>query len=678
MIEELLQDAVARTEWLLLMLAIIIIVGPLIAARFRLPGLIGLILSGLVLGPFVFGLLPEGFLDAVGGIGLLLLMFMAGAELDLNLFQRYRSAAIVFGLLTFIMPFLFGWLSALWLDMTALAAILMGSVWASHTLVAYPAVRQAGLSGNKAVATSVSATVITDTLAMIVLAIVAAVAPASGEEAADPVLVTIKLVVGLGVLVLWTMVILPRMARRFYMGIGQDRMLRFVFVIGALATSGLLATIVGIEGIVGAFFCGLGLNRLIPNGGQLMERVEFFGSSLFIPAFLVSVGMLLDPGVLLNVSTLAMAAVFFVALAAGKYAAAWIAGRRYKFSQAEIGMMFALTIAQAAATLASTLVGVEIGLFSDQVMNAVLIVVLVSLILTSVTELRYAGRIAPESLVMKPLGQSVIVPVTSSVMLEQTMRLACDIAYSDAGIVVPVAIAPERDSIEGEEAARQRLERAEEYATAFGADAEGVLRIDDAMHIGTVRELVARRGSLIILEWSHAPTASDFLFGSMIDKIGARSPAPAIAVRWGKQTPTRVVLAPGKPLSTTGYRVDLQVAQQLAKHLAGARNLPLRLLASDGRLPDELALPEAAETISVEPGLNGIRKNLLPEDLLIVPGATMRQAIGSLALNIAKESDQFTIIVAAGPYRLNLSKAETAQETETIISFGTSGSMRTT
>ena len=678
MIEELITDPVARAEWLLIMLALIIIIGPLVATRFRLPGLIGLILGGLLLGPYGLGLLPVGFLDAIGGIGLLLLMFMAGVELDLNSFQRYRTAAIVFGLLTFIMPFVFGAISSAWLGLTGLAAILMGSVWASHTLVAYPAVREAGLSGNRAVATSVSATVITDTLAMIVLAIVSAVVTGSEVEGgADPVMVTIKLVIGLGLLVLYTMVILPRMARRFYTGLGQDRMLRFVFVMGALASAGLLATVCGIEGIVGAFFCGLGLNRLIPNGGQLMERVEFFGSSLFVPAFLVSVGMLLNPSVLFNTTTLAMAAVFFVALAVGKYSAAWIAGRRYGFSQAEIGMMFSLTIAQAAATLASTLVGVQIGLFSEQVMNSVLIVVLVSLILTSIGELRFAERIAPEELVIKPLGKSVVVPVTSVIMLEQIMKTASDIAYADAGIVVPVAIAPEQGAGQAMLEARKQLEMAEAYGASFGADVQGILRIDDSAHMGTIRELLAREGSLILLEWTRSPTPSDIMFGSQIDRIGARSPVPVVAIRFGKQEAERVVLAPGKLLPTTGYRVDLQIAQQLASHLCRSRGLPLRVLASDGKLPDELKLPDTAEVLSVPPGVDGIKQNVVAGDLLIVPGASMRRAIGSFAFDIASANDQITVMVAAGPYRLTLSKTEEAQDSEKIISFGTSGNVST-
>ena len=157
MFEELFHEAVNRAKWQLIVLAIIIIAGPLIAQRFRLTGMIRLVLGGLIMGPYMLNWLHEGSLDALGGIGLLFLMFMAGVELDLNLFLRYRSVAISFGLITFAFPFLFNIGASLGLGLSLMGAILMGSVWASHTLVAYGDVRQAGLASNKAVAVTVGA-----------------------------------------------------------------------------------------------------------------------------------------------------------------------------------------------------------------------------------------------------------------------------------------------------------------------------------------------------------------------------------------------------------------------------------------------------------------------------------------------------------------------------------------
>ncbi|HBX68806.1 MAG TPA: hypothetical protein DEH25_05330 [Chloroflexi bacterium] len=668
MIEELLHEAVNRAEWQLIILAMIIILGPLIAERFKLPGMIGLVLGGLVLGPFGVGALTEGSLDALGGIGLLFLMFMAGVELDLNLFQRYRSVAIAFGLITFALPFLFSIGASLALGLSLIGAILMGSVWASHTLVAYGDVRQAGLASNKAVAVTVGATVITDTLALIVLAVVSAIA-GGAESGSDvsPMLIVIKLVLGLGVLVGYCLFLLPKIGRWFFAGLGQDRLLRFVFIIGALSSAGFLSALVGIEGLVGAFFAGLGLNRLIPNNGQLMERVEFFSASLFVPAFLISVGMLINPRVLFLPKTMAIAAVFLLALAAGKYLAAWSAGRRYKFSSGEIGLMFSLTIAQAAATLASTMVGLKLGLFGEQIVNAVLLVVLVSLILTSVGVKVFSKRIEPETLTLKPIGRSVIVPVEESASLQQLIATAGSLALADAGIVTPVAVVPEHLIEKVRPKAEKLLEKAEQFAAAAATDAEGVLRIDDSLHQGIIRELNQREGSLILIGWDHHMDAGELLFGSLIDQIGSRSPVPSAAANFSEHATERIVLAPGVNLNNSGYFVDVSVAVDIAVRLKNMQSLPLVTISPESKLPGDLKLPDGIEWIQIDPGLDAIAAQLHPGDLVVVPGANLRRAFGSDAQKLVDAIADISLIVAAGPYRLNLTSVEFSPDNSSFL-----------
>ena len=673
MFEELFHEAVNRAEWQLIILAIIIIAGPLIAERFKLPGMIGLVLGGLILGPYVLNWLREGSLDALGGIGLLFLMFMAGVELDLNLFQRYRSVAITFGLITFTLPFLFNIGASIALGLSLMGAILMGSVWASHTLVAYGDVRQAGLASNKAVAVTVGATVITDTLSLIVLAVVSAIA-GGGESGGEvnPAFIVVKLVLGLIVLVGYCLYLLPRFGRWFFSGLGQDRLLRFVFVIGALSSAGFLSALVGIEGLVGAFFAGLGLNRLIPNNGQLMERVEFFSASLFVPAFLISVGMLINPRVLFLPKTMLIALVFFLALGAGKYLAAWLAGRRNKFSSGEIGLMFSLTIAQAAATLASTMVGLRLGLFGEQIVNAVLLVVLVSLILTSVGVNVFSKRIQPETLTLKPIGRSVIVPVEANGILKQLVSTAGSLALADAGIVTPVAVVPEHLVKQVRPEAEELLKQAEQYAAAAATDAEGVLRIDDSLPQGIIRELNQREGSLILVGWEHLG-AKDMLFGNSIDRIGSRSPVPVAAATFSDHPTERLVLVPGVNLKNTGYLVDLSVALDIAVRLKNIQNLPLVTFSPEPELPGDLKLPDGAEYIHVEPGLEAIATQLRLGDLVIVPGAILRRAIGSDAQRLANAINGIGLIVAAGPYRLNLTSAEFSPDAKAMLPISTSG-----
>ena len=191
-----------------------------------------------------------------------------------------------------------------------------------------------------------------------------------------------KIAVGLVVLGVWSLVALPRVARWFFAHVGTDRSYRFVFGIAAFLVGAVMAEAAGIDGIVGAFFAGLGLNRAVPEQSPLMNRLQFMGSTFFIPIFLVSVGVLLDPRVMVDPKTLGVALVFTVAVLGGKSLAAIIAGRTFHFTWPEIGVMSGLSGSQAAATLATTLVGAKLGLFDKQTINAVLVVILSSLVVT--------------------------------------------------------------------------------------------------------------------------------------------------------------------------------------------------------------------------------------------------------------------------------------------------------
>ncbi len=255
----------------------------------------------------------------------------------------------------------------------------MGSNWGSHTLVTYPLLRSMGLSRNRAVSTVVGATAVTDTSALLVLSVVSGtVQPTgtpwacswSGSRSASPCWWPGR----------WCG--LPVVARWFFARVGTDRSYRFVFGIATFLVGGVLAEAAGIDAIVGAFFAGLGLNRAIPEESSLMDRLQFMGSTLFIPIFLVSVGVLLEPRVMIDPKTLGIALVFTLAVLGGKALAAVIAGRAFRFTWPEVGVMSGLSGSQAAATLATTLVGAKLGLFDTETINAVLVVILASLVVT--------------------------------------------------------------------------------------------------------------------------------------------------------------------------------------------------------------------------------------------------------------------------------------------------------
>ena len=673
MFDEILANVVAQSEWVLLVLITIIIAGPLISERLRLPGMLGLVVGGILLGPYVLGFLPEGSLTALGGLGIIYLMFMAGAELDLNLFKKYQAAAITFSLLTFAGPFILALgVSRYFLGFSWMAAVLMGAVWASHTLVAYSIIQEEGLTNNKSIAVVVGSTAITDTLALLILALVSGLTDTGGDAgSSNGLFIVIIIVLKVALLLAYSMFFLPWFARRFFAGPGQERLLRFVFILGGFVSAAFLAEFLGIEGIVGAFFAGIGLNRLIPNDGRLMERIEFFGTALFIPAFLVSVGMLINPAVLFSLDTIRMALLFGAALVMGKLLAAVIAGKRFKFSWAEIGAMFSLTLGQAAATLASTLVGLKIGLFGEDVVNSVLLVVLISLIATSLGTRFFSKKIETEDLEVKPIGKSIMVPVRPSPMLKRTMTLAAEIAQADAGTVTPVVVVPEHDVASKRQEAEEWLKKSEQYGAAATADVEGVLRIDTSIPVGVYRELQERYSSLILVEWYQDPGLGGLLFGNEIDRIGARSTVPVAAVRFTKDEIKRLVLVTGTDNGSTGYRTDLQIAVDIASRLFQSTRLPLYAFSPNEDDLSTMGLPDDVDLVSVESGIDAVVPLLQAGDLVLIPGAVVRSLLGYYTSVLSSVADQVSVVIAAGPHRLRLTSSGMGHETNSIMSFQT-------
>ncbi len=291
-------------------------------------------------------------------------------------------------------------------------------------------------------ATGVGATVVTDTLTLIVLAAVSGITvgdAAPGEIAA-------QVIIGLLVVGCGCFVVLPRLARIFLGRFGSARANRYVFALVSMLGAATLSEAFGIEGIVGAFFAGLALNRLVPNEGDLMERIEFFGGAVFVPVFLVSVGLIIDPSVMADPETLRLAGIFIAACFGGKLLAALLTRPLLGYSWDEVGVLFSLTIPQAAATLAATIVGFDIGLFGTDVVNAVLVLIAVSLVLSAVLAPVFTRRIAVSAPSAGRIGRRVLLAMGAHDTLRRGVaELAQRLAASDDGIVVPVVIVVEDD-----------------------------------------------------------------------------------------------------------------------------------------------------------------------------------------------------------------------------------------
>ena len=622
-------------SFLILMLALIF--GPRLAERLRLPAMVGLVLAGMAVGPHAGRLLDSDkiALSALGDFGLLYLMFSAGLELDLKKFARMRRAALTFAILSFVIPFTLGIASAKLLGYAWAAATLMGSNWGSHTLVTYPMLRQMGLARDPAVGTVVGATAVTDTSALLVLAGVSA----SVKKAGGFGLQTAEIAIGLVVLGLWTLLVLPRIARWFFASVGTERSYRYAFSLAAFLSGAVLAEAASIDGIVGAFFAGLGLNRAIPERSALMDRIQFMGSSLFIPIFLVSVGVLLEPRVLIQPKTLLVALVFTVAVLGGKSLAAVIAGRAFHFSWPEVGVMAGLSGSQAAATLATTLVGAKLGLFDKTTINAVLVVILASLVVTPALVTFFGKRVPRSAGGEEALGNAVLVPVWGE-STRPLLAAAGRLATADSGMVVAASFATE-DASEAQLTTQRRLkDQADEWLAKEGLEANCIFRVSRSFAAGLLQTVRGEGATLLLTEWNFEGLDPN----SEASQIMAHTPVPTLLVHGPMEPFERILVIARREDAVSPGTFDLEIAAQLASRLAGGR--PVSYVGPSIATIDSLFPPKTqVGRMESDDPLGWAKDNAKETDLLVLCGVdAAREALKRMP---GLDQERFLVAVAA-------------------------------
>lgn len=385
-----------------LLVLVIILAAPLLLNKIKVPHLLGLIIAGAVIGPNGFNVLArDSSIVVTGTTGLLYIMFLAGLEIDMGDFKKNKWKSLTFGLYTFIVPFVLGYLGGYYLlHFSVLTSILFASLFSSHTLIAYPLVSKLGIAKNKAVNITVGGTMITDILALLVLAVI--VGMSQGDVGTE---FWVKLSVSFIVFALIVLIVFPIIGRWFFKKV-DDKISQYIFVLVMIYLAALLAELAGVEAIIGAFFAGLALNRLIPHTSSLMNRVEFVGNAIFIPFFLISVGMLIDFKVFFKSwETLEVAAIMLVASIGGKYLSAVMTQKTFRLSKEEGKLIFGLSSASAAATLASVMVGYNIilsetetgepvRLLNEHVLNGSILLILISCTISSFISMASAQKIA--------------------------------------------------------------------------------------------------------------------------------------------------------------------------------------------------------------------------------------------------------------------------------------------
>ncbi len=365
---------------------LIILFAPIIMSKLRIPHIIGMVLAGVIIGQYGFNILErDNSFEMFGKVGIYYIMFLAGLEMDMEGVKKHSTRFIIFGLLTCFVPLLMTYIMAITLlDYSPTASFLLGCIMASNTLIAYPIIGRYGLQRHPSVALSVGSSMISLFLALMMIA---ALSGSFSEESGWTfwLLFVLKFILFCAGSI-W---LIPRLTR-YFLRRYSDAVMQYIFVLAVMFLSAALTSLIGIEGIFGAFFSGLILSRYIPRVSPLMNRIEFIGNALFIPYFLIGVGMLINVRTLLSgieVVWVVLLIVFFGTF--GKAAAAYISGLLFRLSKADANMMFGLTSAHAAGAIAMVMVGMRLEvapgeyLVSNNMLNGVVIMILVTCIIST-------------------------------------------------------------------------------------------------------------------------------------------------------------------------------------------------------------------------------------------------------------------------------------------------------
>jgi Kef-type K+ transport system membrane component KefB len=474
-----------------LVILIIILSAPILLNKLKIPHILGLIIAGAVIGPNGFNiLLRDSSIILSGTAGLLYIMFLAGLEIDLAEFKKNSTKSLLFGLYTFLIPMTLGTLTGIYiLNFSILTSVLLASMFASHTLIVYPILSKLGVTKNRAVNIAVGGTMITDTLALLVLAVIVGMTQGEVNSAFWTKLSISILVFGLIVMFLFPII------GRWFLKRYEDNVSQYIFVLVMVFLGAVLAEAAGIEAIIGAFLSGLALNRLIPSTSSLMNRIEFVGNAVFIPFFLIGVGMLVDYRAFFNdFETIKVAAVMTIVATIAKFIAAWLTQKSFKFSIDERRLIFGLSNAQAAATLAAVLVGYNviigetangepIRLLSESILNGTIIMILITCTIASFAaqkggkniSLQESSSVESENI---EHSERILIPISNPETIDELINLSSILKSKGNNKGLFALNVVNNDSSESNNQAKKVLDKAVFTASANDIQLNKLLRYD--------------------------------------------------------------------------------------------------------------------------------------------------------------------------------------------------------
>ncbi|MBD2292356.1 cation:proton antiporter [Anabaena sphaerica FACHB-251] len=650
----------------LAILLLVILVIPILFERLRLPALVGLVCSGVVLGPSGWRLFePETpIITFLSNIGLVYLMFITGLEFNIQLFRQQQSRSLVFGAFSFSIPLILGTLGGRFLDFGWHSSILMGCLLASHSLVAYPIISRLGVVNNKAVTMTMGATIFTDIGTLLILTV--SIASFHGGAFSFAQLGTI-----VGWVIIYFLIVLVGFdwaSKEFFRQSGDDEGNKFLCVLMSVFLSLVIAQLMGLEKIVGFFLAGLAVNEAIGEG-PIKEKLVLIGSALFIPIFFIDLGLTIDlPAFFNGYSTIKLLLLIFVSLMSSKFMASVLAKLVYRYSWQETLTIWSLSIPLVGTTLAVALGGYRSGLLPVEVLNSVIILVVITATLGPwLTSLMAGGAVGLtcSSVVAAPIinlseqpiesahsNFTIVVPVQNPQTQKYLIEMAALLACQSQGKVLPLAIAHATAQMDAPQldVAWQRSEKllakATEQSRILGAKAEPLLRIDDAFAPGICRAAREQKANLILMGWGKRTGLRARLLGNVIDNVFWAAHCP-VAVARLVESPKRIqrILVPIENLITPTL-TPVEFAQTLADanqsqitvlNICDRRTSSSQIAARRSHLSQlvsKLAVPNPPEIqiITHENAAQAILQAARLYDLVVLPFIRNRTSPGGLAI----------------------------------------------
>lgn len=512
---------VTEPTWIYLGVLSIVLFAPLLFNKLRMPHIIGMILAGLLIGPNGLNILDhDDSFELFGEVGLFYIMFLASLEINMQEMKQAKGGALLMGLAVFAIPIALGLLANIFILKydNLMTAILLASMYASYTLISYPIVARYGLSRLRCVNFVVGGTVITDTLTLFVLAII--VGMSRGEANVWFVLLMFVKLIAVGAIIIF---LFPRIARYFFRNY-NDSVIQYIFVMMLLFLGAGLMKLAGMEGILGAFITGLVLNRLIPHSSPLMRRIDFVGNAIFIPFFLIGVGMMIDVSVLFKGGNSLMVAGVMVATAlTGKWIASFLVSKVYRMSSGERNLMFGLSTSQAAATLAAAIVGNKIGLLNDDVLNGTILLILVTCIVSSIVADRASrGLILSGKALNAPAGVSskkTLLALANPNMVDRLMDLALLVRKENSHIPLSAITVVLDEDKQRQQQGTKVLDHAANIAASVNVPLLTKMRLTTNLAHGIVHEVKENDYRELILGFHKKETANDSFLGNVLPEV---------------------------------------------------------------------------------------------------------------------------------------------------------------